>query len=720
MASGGSGKLDFEFPDSDEASSRNESEREQGTRENATARTPESVAVGEKRDRAQELKQSTAKKDKRPSRKRLQEHWRDDRAAGNKEQRRGGKNKERRRALRAELQPGAAAEDAGAIAASDAGVHGRCERPQCKLKRAVCRSLIESISELQQRVNTGEEKAEQQQQLREAVELKEKQVDEAQRRLERGQHDLAEQRAVLDREKEQVKEGRDAIARQRHRQLYVAEQVALATQGDLGRVESEVGAGTIDWRGILNRERQGDWCSGTEEYKGTVPFECAVEVCSRLEKAEKDWLEAVGFMAEVKGAVAAWAEHRVKLVAEVQRLQSDKGVAMNAARSELKVEREQLDRTREMWELSVDIERRRTDDGQEKLMQERRRQLFGHMDFVVGQEGLRELRAEADNQEVMHCKEVAEGWAQFNVKDAPLQYFGVQQTRSEGRQNDVRLVRLRRECRGLVLDGGGSVQMRPVQKFYRAWQLGGVEKSAIERLRVQTVTEKLDGEMMCGVMKEGQVELWSRGGWTPQARSATKWASENRGGVLTLVAEVCSRGGTATFEYVGRQSRVKVRYEGTDVVLLAARDRETGVWWEHEELVQLGEQHGVTVVRRIPELEKLQLHEIDSEVNKWVGVEGVVILMSDGMVLKAKSKWWRLGEHKEKRRWYRPEGKQQARRKELKRKKHMEREDQRVVLRGWNHWLHPSRVFKEYVGAVKVEAVYRREDGRQGSVVVRW
>ena len=106
------------------------------------------------------------------------------------------------------MQPGAAAEDAGAIAASDAGVHGRCERPQCKLKRAVCRSLIESISELQQRVNTGEGKAEQQQQLREAVELKEKQVDEAQRRLERGQHDLAEQRAVLDREKEQVKEGR--------------------------------------------------------------------------------------------------------------------------------------------------------------------------------------------------------------------------------------------------------------------------------------------------------------------------------------------------------------------------------------------------------------------------------------------------------------------------------------------------------------------------------
>ena len=48
----------------------------------------------------------------------------------------------------------------------------------------------------------------------------------------------------------------------------------------------------------------------------------------------------------------------------------------------------------------------------------------------------------------------------------------------------------------------------------------------------------------------------------------------------------------------------------------------------------------------------------------------------------------------------------------------MEREDQRVVLRGWNHWVHPSRALGEFTGAMKVEAVYRRSDGRQGTVIV--
>ena len=45
-----------------------------------------------------------------------------------------------------------------------------------------------------------------------------------------------------------------------------------------------------------------------------------------------------------------------------------------------------------------------------------------------------------------------------------------------------------------------------------------------------------------------------------------------------MVAEVCERGGTPTFEYIGRQSRVRVRYMETDLVLMAVRNRERGAW----------------------------------------------------------------------------------------------------------------------------------------------
>jgi hypothetical protein len=303
------------------------------------------------------------------------------------------------------------------------------------------------------------------------------------------------------------------------------------------------------------------------------------------------------------------------------------------------------------------------------------------------------------------------------VKDAPMRYFRTQRDRQDG-QNDSRLVELRRESRGLVVDEAGEVQVRPVQKFYSVCQLRGAERESLGKAEVMVVTEKIDGEMMCGVVREGQVELWSRGGWTEQARSATRWAHDNRMGILALVAAVWQLGGTATFEYVGRQSRVKVRYVETDLVLVAVRSKASGVWWRYDELKQLGQQHEVTVVRRREELEGLGLAAMGDAVSAWEDSEGVVVQMTNGVVLKMKSWWWRQCEKKQKRRWYRPESKLQAERREKQRRVHLEKEDLRVVLRGWNHWVHPSRSFQEFSQAMKVEAMYRRSDGRQGAVVV--
>jgi hypothetical protein len=115
---------------------------------------------------------------------------------------------------------------------------------------------------------------------------------------------------------------------------------------------------------------------------------------------------------------------------------------------------------------------------------------------------------------------------------------------------------------------GGEVVVRPVQRFTKVGQMGELAGLVMSG----TVTEKLDGVMVCGVVTGGAVELWSRGGWTEQAVSATRFARE-QGGVLGLVVEVQQRGGSATFEYVGRQNPVKVQYSETRLVLLAVRDR---------------------------------------------------------------------------------------------------------------------------------------------------
>ena len=219
---------------------------------------------------------------------------------------------------------------------------------------------------------------------------------------------------------------------------------------------------------------------------------------------------------------------------------------------------------------------------------------------------------------------------------------------------------------------------------------------------MKTVTEKVDGEMMCGVMREGGAEPWSRGGWTAQARSATRWASAEGTGVLGVIADTHERNATATFEYVGRQSKVKAEYRKTDLVLVAVRSNRTGIYWEHDELLELSRKYQVTAVHRFTELEGMSLNEIQSLVRTWEGVEGVVAHMSSGLVHKIKSDWWLAEEKQSKRRWYCPDSKLAAGRREAKRAHHMEKENQRVVLRGWSERIHPSFALQFYDKALKV------------------
>ena len=107
----------------------------------------------------------------------------------------------------------------------------------------------------------------------------------------------------------------------------------------------------------------------------------------------------------------------------------------------------------------------------------------------------------------MRRKVLKAGWHHFNVKDAPMKYFATNQGGRQRRQIDGRLMQLRRESRGLVVDGVGVVKVRPVQKFYSMRHLSGAEEDSLMAAQMVTVTEKVDGEMMCGAVRDGQVEL---------------------------------------------------------------------------------------------------------------------------------------------------------------------------------------------------------------------
>jgi hypothetical protein len=158
------------------------------------------------------------------------------------------------------------------------------------------------------------------------------------------------------------------------------------------------------------------------------------------------------------------------------------------------------------------------------------------------------------------------------------------------------------------------------------------------------------------------------------------------------------------------------------LVLVAIRQRESGEWWEYDAMEQLCATHGVKLVTRYRELEGLCVKQIWSQVWSWEGKEGVVVQLGDNLVCKVKSEWWMRREAKQCRRWSwagdaKDEGKAKAEWRRQKKMDNMECRQQRVVLRGWGCRVSPVKAL-EHLGADKVEAMYRRSDGRQGTVVL--
>ena len=630
----------------------------------ATASPETATPAAKKRVRIADTNERSVKKDRKEDRRRV----RDGDSGGQRRKKQRGRDSRINRSEKrirqrlmsssgsGEDEDGCAAEATAEICAESARV---CGRTQCRLKRVVCRDLSKRVVDLEQQLDSSVRRTEElDQQVWELTD-----TDGYAQWMERKEQWLRTvevKRAgwLMERRKVHMERELWRIGRQLEKaeeRLSIVHQQAAAAAGSLVGAERSLSA---------------------ERYEEAAMRAKMTEMTTQL----------------------------VEMHSLAERLQAEASAEMMEGRS------------RKEWRQEIERDRVEVAAAWQMVEREQVQELVGDR-VEIGQSGLSRLAAEAKDQEVMRCRVMGGGWSHFNVKDAPIKYFSTQRDIRSG-QNDSRLVELRRESRGLVVDGAGEVQVRPVQKFYSVCQLRGAEREALSKAEVMVVTDKIDGEMMCGVVREGQVELWSRGGWTEQARSATRWAHDSKMGILALVAAVWQLGGTATFEYVGRQSRVKVRYVETDLVLVAVRGRESGVWWQYDELQGLGLQYGVTVVRRRRELEGLGLAEVDDAVSGWEGSEGVVVQLTNGVVLKFKSWWWRQCEKKQKRRWYRPESKLQAVRREKQRRAHLEKEDLRVVLRGWNHWVHPSRGFQEFSQAMKVEALYRRSDGRQGVVVV--
>lgn len=190
-------------------------------------------------------------------------------------------------------------------------------------------------------------------------------------------------------------------------------------------------------------------------------------------------------------------------------------------------------------------------------------------------------------------------------------------------------------CRGLIINQKtGEVVARPFDKIFNWGEHGRKTNSSIK-----IVTEKMDGSL--GILyRDNGYKIATRGSFdSDQAQWATDFINRRHGKFLSVLPDSL----TALFEIIYPENRVVIDYKGYEgLVLLALRDRFTGMYMPWHETYNLAKAYGIDTPAFYTEHDTLVAFDngIEGIINQCSCIgpnqEGWVVGFEDGQRFKFK------------------------------------------------------------------------------------
>jgi len=194
-----------------------------------------------------------------------------------------------------------------------------------------------------------------------------------------------------------------------------------------------------------------------------------------------------------------------------------------------------------------------------------------------------------------------------------------------------------RECRGIIFrTSTGEIIARRFHKFFNEGERQDQGLSGLELVQLEdhVIADKLDGSMITPIPVAGGIRWGTKMGVTDVALPVEEFVA-SRPNYVEFATNAARIGVTPIFEWCSRRQRIVLDYPEDQLVLLAARWNYTGHYIPRDQLENWGRSYDIPVVGTVP-VERLfreALHEAE-------GVEGYVLQLRDGHMLKFKTSWY--------------------------------------------------------------------------------
>lgn len=159
---------------------------------------------------------------------------------------------------------------------------------------------------------------------------------------------------------------------------------------------------------------------------------------------------------------------------------------------------------------------------------------------------------------------------------------------------------IRRECRGLIFNTEtGVVVARRYHKFFNVNERNETQASKIDFSKSHVILEKLDGSMITPVPTIAGIRWGTKMGVTEVALPVEEFVAAHPA-YDRLAADCVKIGVTPIFEWCSRKQRIVVDYPNDMLVLTAVRHNITGFYMNYSQLVSIGQEYVIPVVRQYP------------------------------------------------------------------------------------------------------------------------
>lgn len=194
------------------------------------------------------------------------------------------------------------------------------------------------------------------------------------------------------------------------------------------------------------------------------------------------------------------------------------------------------------------------------------------------------------------------------------------------------------ECRGTMFEVINDIPVRlaslPLNKFFNMGE--NPQISDLNPLDIVDVMHKMDGSLAVSYLHNNKLKLRTKGSlFSEQAIAAEKFLYRPENYDLLTFINVCETDGfTVNAEYVAPTNRIVIGYEKEDLIILNVRNRFTGQTFFRENFISpLSVPIAPRWVQSVPK------EQFDC-VKEMVDVEGFVVRMNTGQLVKVKCDWY--------------------------------------------------------------------------------